>query len=78
MSLKTLFTKIHLYGGLISGVIVFIVSITGALYAFKDEFEQFEEYRFVEREDAPLILPSVAFEKAQVVRPDTKIHGGCF
>jgi len=75
MQFKILFTKVHLYGGLISGVIVFIVSITGVLYAFKDEFEQFEEYRFVERQDAPLILPSVAFEKAQAVRPDTKIHG---
>lgn len=78
MQLKILFTKIHLYGGLISGLIVFIVSITGVLYAFKDEFEQFEEYRFVQAKDASLISPSAAFEKAREVRPDTKIHGVVF
>ncbi|RKD91849.1 PepSY-associated TM helix domain-containing protein [Mangrovibacterium diazotrophicum] len=78
MRIKNLFSKVHLYGGLISGLVVFIVSITGVLYAFKDEFEQFDEYRFVQAQDTPLISPSFAFEKAQTVRPNTKIHSVVF
>ncbi len=37
--LKKIFGKLHLWFGLFIGFIVFIVSITGALYVFKDEFE---------------------------------------
>ncbi len=37
--LKKIFGKLHLWFGLIIGLIIFIVSITGALYVFKDEFE---------------------------------------
>lgn len=37
--LKKIFGKLHLWFGLIIGLIIFIVSVTGALYVFKDEFE---------------------------------------
>ncbi|WP_291119967.1 PepSY-associated TM helix domain-containing protein [Empedobacter sp. UBA7248] len=37
--LKKIFGKLHLWFGLFIGSIIFIVSITGALYVFKDEFE---------------------------------------
>lgn len=78
MSFKKLISQIHLYVGLVSGLIVFIVSITGALYAFKDDFDQFDDYRYVEAQDADLISPSEAFEKAREVRPNTQIHGVTF
>lgn len=78
MSAKTVLSKIHLYGGLISGLVVFLVSVTGALYAFKDEFEQFEDYRYVNSQDGDIISPSQAFELAQSIRPETQIHGVIF
>ena len=37
--LKKVIGKLHLWFGLLIGVIVFIISITGALYVFKDEIE---------------------------------------
>uniref|UniRef100_UPI0025C529FF PepSY domain-containing protein n=1 Tax=Empedobacter sp. UBA6322 TaxID=1946446 RepID=UPI0025C529FF len=37
--LKKIFGKLHLWFGLVIGLIIFIVSVTGALYVFKDEFE---------------------------------------
>lgn len=37
MSIKNICRKLHLWIGLVTGIIVFIVSMTGALYLFKDE-----------------------------------------
>lgn len=41
LSFKKIIRKLHLWLGLSVGLIVFIVSITGALYVFKDEVENF-------------------------------------
>lgn len=41
LSFKKIIGKLHLWLGLSVGFIVFIVSITGALYVFKDEVENF-------------------------------------
>lgn len=38
-SIKQKTRKIHLWLGLTSGIIVFIVAITGALYTFKEEIQ---------------------------------------
>jgi len=40
----------HLWGGLISGIVVFIVSITGCLFVFEEEIRNLtlKQYRFVE------------------------------
>ena len=46
--------KIHLWLGLSSGIIVFIIAVTGCLYAFQEEIQNItEEYRFVEKQDKP-------------------------
>lgn len=37
MTIKKIFDFIHLYLGLVSGVVVFVVSITGCLYVFEEE-----------------------------------------
>ncbi|MDZ7897536.1 MAG: PepSY-associated TM helix domain-containing protein [Arcicella sp.] len=37
MTFKKIFDFIHLYLGLVSGVVVFVVSITGCLYVFEEE-----------------------------------------
>jgi uncharacterized iron-regulated membrane protein len=39
MSFKKTIGKLHLWLGLSTGLIVFIVSITGAMYVFKEEIQ---------------------------------------
>jgi uncharacterized iron-regulated membrane protein len=54
ISFKKAIGKIHLWLGLSSGIIVFIIAITGCLYAFQEEIQNItEKYRFVEKENKP-------------------------
>lgn len=67
--------KIHLWMGLSTGIIVFILAITGCLYAFQEEIQDYtEEYRFVEKQNAPFILPSQAEAIAKKALPDKHLH----
>lgn len=75
MILQKLVWKSHLILGLMSGIVVFIVSITGALYVFKDDFESFESFRYVDVQEIPFLLPSQVFQIAQSINPDVAIHG---
>lgn len=56
--------KLHLWLGLLSGIVVFIVCITGCLYAFRDEVNDLmHPWKFVEVEnDGIKILPSRALQ----------------
>ncbi len=50
---------LHLWLGLLSGIVVFIVCITGCLYAFKDQIRDFAQpWKFVEPQELPALLPS--------------------
>jgi len=74
--IKKIVLKLHLVLGLISGIIVFIVSITGALYAFKDEIEHFTQpYKYVEASHENIILPSEAITIGEQANPGVTIHG---
>ncbi len=56
----------HLWLGLISGIIVFIVCITGCLFAFKKEITNATEpWRFVSVQNTPQLLPSKILEIAK-------------
>ncbi|ASZ10188.1 PepSY domain-containing protein [Chitinophaga pendula] len=60
---KSRFRKVndflHLWLGLISGIIVFIVSVTGCIYAFEREIRNYTQpYQFVEAKQAPYLPPS--------------------
>jgi uncharacterized iron-regulated membrane protein len=48
-TIKKLLGQLHLWGGLVSGIIVFVVAVTGCLYVFEAEIRDFtqKEYRFV-------------------------------
>ncbi|MCM0207760.1 PepSY domain-containing protein [Bacteroides fragilis] len=51
--------KLHLWLGLLSGIVVFIVCITGCLYAFKDEItDAMQPWRFVDPQEKEFLLPS--------------------
>lgn len=61
---------IHLWLGLISGIVVFIVSITGCFYAFQQEIKDaMEPWRFVEVQDKSFIPPSQVLDTAAHYMP---------
>ena len=72
---KKAIRQIHLWLGLSSGIIVFIIAITGCLYAFQEEIQNItEEYRFVAKEDAPFLLPSKLEAIARKAMPNKTLH----
>ncbi|MFW6289483.1 MAG: PepSY-associated TM helix domain-containing protein [Mariniphaga sp.] len=76
MSVKEIFRKLHLILGLASGIIIFLVSITGAIYVFNEEIKSITEpFRKVEAENREPIPPSRAFEIGKSVNPDKHMHG---
>jgi uncharacterized iron-regulated membrane protein len=66
--LKRLNAWLHLWLGLTSGLIVFIVSITGCLFAFQKEITEliYRNEMFVTPQSTPVLPPSVLQEKAQL------------
>ncbi|MFD0990252.1 PepSY-associated TM helix domain-containing protein [Mariniflexile jejuense] len=67
--------NIHLWLGLTSGIIVFIIAITGCLYAFQEEIQNLtESYRFVKKQDDPFLLPSKLEAIARKELPNKKLH----
>jgi uncharacterized iron-regulated membrane protein len=73
--MKKTIRKIHLLLGLTSGIIVFIIAITGCLYAFQEEIQNItEDYRFVQKQDAPFLLPSKLETIARKKLPNKTLH----
>ncbi|ESU28875.1 putative iron-regulated transmembrane protein [Flavobacterium limnosediminis JC2902] len=73
--LKKAIRKIHLWLGLASGIIVFIIAITGCIYAFQMEIkDMIEDYRFIDKQDAPYMLPSELQKIAQKELPNKHLH----
>ena len=58
--------KLHLWFGLSIGLLIFIISITGALYVFKDEVENFtrKEYIYHNEKNIDQKLASANFPAA--------------
>ncbi|MEX0881899.1 MAG: PepSY-associated TM helix domain-containing protein, partial [Cyclobacteriaceae bacterium] len=75
MKLKKAIGKIHLWLGLSSGLVVFIVAITGCIYAFQSEIQDLtQSYRFVEPQQGPVLPPTQIWEKADKALPDKHLH----
>jgi uncharacterized iron-regulated membrane protein len=74
MGFRTQIRFIHKWLGLISGLIVFIVSITGCIFCFHDEIKNItrKEWRLVEPQNKPFLAPSVLQEKAKEIVPNNK------
>lgn len=67
--------KLHLWLGLASGLIVFIIAITGCIYAFQQEIQDATQpYRFVQAEQKPYLLPSQLQCIAEQQLPDKAMH----
>jgi uncharacterized iron-regulated membrane protein len=74
-NLKKAIGKIHLWLGLSSGIIVFIIAVTGCLYAFQEEIQNItEEYRFVEKQNKPFLPPSQLEQIAKKELPNKTLH----
>jgi uncharacterized iron-regulated membrane protein len=78
---KTAFRRVaewlHLWLGLISGLIVFIVCFTGGLWVFRYEIGYFtEKYQRVEVRNLPVLPPSVLVNKTQAYFDAKKDTGG--
>jgi uncharacterized iron-regulated membrane protein len=59
MTLKKIVGLIHLWLGLASGLVVFIVAITGAIWAFESEISDvLYDYRKVQPQSTPYLPPS--------------------
>lgn len=72
---KKIIRNIHLWLGLASGSIVFIIAITGCLYAFQEEIQNITEtYRFVEKQDKAFLLPSELEKIARAELPHQSLH----
>lgn len=70
-TIKQWIGKIHLWLGLTSGLIVFIVSITGCIFCFHDEIKDLtREWRKVEIENTPYVLPSALQAKTKKLYPN--------
>ena len=67
---------LHLWLGLMSGIIVFIISITGCFYAFQQEIKyRIEPWRFVEERPEPFVPPSRILDTAAVYMPGQQPTG---
>ena len=74
--LKKIIRKAHLYLGLASGLVVFIIAITGCCWAFQAEITRLiEGERSVMPENKPFITPEKARTIALRFYPDRHIHG---
>src|SRR5476649_2444284 len=62
---------LHRWLGFITGLVVFIVSITGCMYCFQDEIQDaLYSYRHVEASTKAYLPPSVLKQKAITQYPD--------
>lgn len=73
MTFKKITAWLHLWLGLISGLIVFIVSITGATYVFEKEIRSlYEPWKFVQPQQQAFLLPTQLTANAQAILKDKK------
>ena len=72
---KKVIRNIHLWLGLSSGLIVFIIAFTGCLYAFQQEIQNItQEYRFVETQNKSYLPPSQLEIIARKEVPNKVLH----
>lgn len=69
MKLKRLAGKIHLWLGIPTGLVVFIIGVTGALYCFAPELQNLQPYRTIKKENKRFLPPSRLREIAQAKLP---------
>lgn len=75
MNSRQIIGKIHLWLGIPTGLLVFIIAITGCLYAFQEEIQHLSQpYRDVIAEEKPVLPPSQLQVIAQNELPGKLLH----
>lgn len=65
----------HLWLGLLSGLVVFVVSLTGCLYAFQQEIQDtLQDFRFSKVENKAILPPSAFEAVARKTLPKAHLH----
>ncbi len=73
---KKILLAIHKYLGIVTGLVVFLVAITGCCWSFKEEIENvYSDYKFVEPKNKELVKPSEVKLTAEKYFPNKTIHG---
>lgn len=72
--MKKLFHKLHLWLGLVSGLFVFVIALTGALYAFEEEISSLHSYHHVEVRNSEFLAPSRLQQLAENQLPGKKMN----
>jgi len=76
---KKIFFQLHKYLGLVTGIVVFVVAITGCCWAFKEEIESLlDDSVQITLQDQPILTPTQAKTFAKEVFPNQSIHGVLF
>ncbi|TLF44337.1 PepSY-associated TM helix domain-containing protein [Maribacter aurantiacus] len=79
MTFKKIIFQLHKILGLSTGLVVFIVAITGCGWAFKEEIESlYDDYKKVVPENRPILTPTKAKDLAKQIFPDNTVHGTLF
>ncbi|MEN3324553.1 PepSY-associated TM helix domain-containing protein [Mariniflexile soesokkakense] len=79
MAYKKSILWLHKILGLVTGVVVFIVAITGCCWAFKEEIESlYTENYTVEIQNKPILTPTEVKTIGNTVFPNNTIHGSIF
>lgn len=61
---------LHLWLGLCSGLIVFVIAITGCIFVFHDEIKDVVyDWRFVPEQNRPFVKPSIIINNLQDIYP---------
>lgn len=65
----------HFWLGITTGPIVFIVALTGCIYAFQEEIQDWsQEYRFIEKRKEQYLPPSELVKRANEANPGKHLH----
>ncbi len=79
MSLKKKILTLHKILGLATGIVVFIVAITGCCWAFRTEIENlYDDYKKVTPLDQAILTPTEVKTLVENVFPNNTIHGTVF
>lgn len=72
---KQVLRKIHFWLGITTGPIVFVIALTGCIYAFQEEIQDVTQpFRFVQASNKPMLPPSRIQAIADSVHPNKHLH----
>lgn len=79
MTGKKIIFQVHKILGLLTGIVVFIVAVTGCCWSFKEEIESlYDDYKQVTPQNQAFLTPSKAKEIGLSLFPNQTVHGTIF